>query len=98
MIKLGTQKELYKISHLPIHIQKYINDDVKILDENYGANRNIDSDMGGFVVICDKNEALDINNFRKDFESPEYVQTICPYRKSLYISGTERNIIIYEKI
>ena len=36
MIKIGTQKELYKISHLPIHIQKSIYDDVKMLDENYG--------------------------------------------------------------
>ena len=33
MIKLGTEKELYKISHLPINVQNAISEDVKILDE-----------------------------------------------------------------
>ena len=52
--------------------------------------------MGGFVVVCDKDEKLDIVNFNKNFDTPEYIQEICPYKKMLFISGTERNIIIYE--
>lgn len=96
IIKIGTKSELHKIKHLPKDIQKSICEDVEILDYFYGANRDIDVDMGGFVVICGKNEPLNIDNFDKDFEQPEYTQEICPYRKKLYISGTERNIIIYE--
>ena len=98
MIKIGTKKELYKISHLPIHIQNSINEDVKILDEYYGTERDIDADMGGFVIICDKNEPLNIKDFEKEFSLPEYIKEICPYKKSLYISGSERNIVIYEKL
>lgn len=96
MIKIGTEKDLNKIAHLPMNVQKSVCEDVKILDYFYGSDRNIDSDMGGFVVICDRNEKLDIVHFDKNFDTPEYIQEICPYKKMLFISGTERNIIIYE--
>lgn len=98
MIKIGTKKDLNKISHLPIHIKNAISEDIKILDDNYGEERNIDVDMGGFVVVCEKNESIHIENFQKEFDTPEFIQEICPYRKMLFISGTERNIIIYERI
>ena len=97
MIKLGTEKELFKIGHLPINIQSAISEDIKILDDSYGKDRNIDVDMGGFVVVCNKGERLNIGNFQIDFEVPEFLQAIYPYVKKLYMSGTERNIIIYEK-
>lgn len=97
MIKLGTEKELFKIGHLPINIQSAISEDIKILDDSYGKDRNIDVDMSGFVVVCNKGERLNIENFQIDFEVPEFLQAIYPYVKKLYMSGTERNIIIYEK-
>lgn len=98
MIKIGTKKDLTKISHLPMNIQNAICEDVEILDNFYGESRNIDVDMGGFVVVCDKDEKLDIVHFDKNFDAPEYIQEICPYKKKLFISGTERNIIIYEHL
>lgn len=98
MIKIGTKKDLNKISHLPIHIKNAISEDIKILDENYGEERNIDVDMGGFVVVCEKNESIHIENFQKEFDAPEFIQEIYPYKKMLFISGTERNIIIYEHL
>ena len=98
MIKIGTKKDLNKISHLPMNVQNAICADVEILDNFYGGGRNIDVDMGGFVVVCNKDEKLDIVNFNKNFDTPEYIQEICPYKKMLFISGTERNIIIYEHL
>lgn len=98
MIKIGTSRDLYKIRHLPIEVRKSISADIKILDENYGINRNVDTDMGGFVVVCNKNEVLNICNFNKDFDRFEDLQEICPYARKHYISGTERNIVIYEKM
>lgn len=96
MIKIGTEKDLSKISHLPMNVQKSVCEDVKILDNFYGKDRNVDSDIGGFVVVCDRDEQLDIAHFDKNFESPEYIQEICPYRKMLFVAGAERNIIVYE--
>lgn len=97
MIKLGTEKELYKIAHLPMNVQNAISEDVKLLDEHYGKNRNIDVDMGGFVVVCYKNEDLNIVNFDKNSDIFESSQVVCPFVRKHFISGTERNIIIYEK-
>ena len=53
--------------------------------------------MGGFVVICEADEEISIENFTENLEKAEYIQEIFPYCKALYISGTERNIIIYRK-
>ncbi|MBR2507259.1 MAG: hypothetical protein IKB70_10265 [Bacilli bacterium] len=97
MIKLGTKKELYKINHLPTKVKEYITEDVSALDCFYGNDRNIDVDMGGFVVICEADEEISIENFTENLEKAEYIQEIFPYCKALYISGTERNIIIYRK-
>ncbi len=98
MIKIGTKKDLYKIAHLPINVQNAIKEDISILDDSYGENRNVDRDMGGFVVVCEQNESLKIANFEKEFLHPEFSQVICPYAKTLYIAGTERNIVIYERM
>ncbi len=98
MIKIGTKKDLYKISHLPINVQNAIKEDISILDDSYGENRNVDRDMGGFVVVCEQEEMLKIANFEKEFLTPEFLQVICPYEKKLYIAGTERNIVIYERM
>ncbi len=54
--------------------------------------------MGSFVVVCNKDEELDIVHFSKNFDITEYIQEICPYKKMLFISGTKRNIIIYEHL
>ena len=96
MIKIGTEKDLDKIAHLPMNIRESVCEDVRILDYYYGADRNIDVDMGGFVVVCDKDEKLNICHFNQKIDTPEFVQEICPYRKKLFLSGAERNIIIYE--
>lgn len=98
MLKIGTTKDLHKISYLPIEVQKSICEDVRMLDDNYGEDRDIDKDMGGFVVIFDGEDDEKIANFERENEAPEFIQEICPYRKSLYIAGTERHIIIYERI
>lgn len=90
MIKLGTEKELFKIKHLPINIQSAISEDIRILDNSYGKDRNVDVDMGGFVIVCDKGERLNIRSFQIDFEVPEFLQSIYPYIKKLYISPTSQ--------
>ena len=49
MIKLGTEKELYKIKHLPINIQSAISEDIRILDNSYGKDRNVLLFMNGIL-------------------------------------------------
>lgn len=94
MIKLGHIKDADAVS-LPMCIDNSVREDLKMLDCYYGEDRDIDRDMGGFVVICDGYEELRVQSFDINTEIPEYTERIGDYEKSLYISGTERNIVIY---
>lgn len=98
MIKIGTLKEIYKAGKLPSSVRESVIEDVATLDFFYGDERNVDNDMGGFVIICDADEKLHIKNFSECLEQAEYIQDIFPFRKALYIAGTERNIIIYRRM
>ncbi len=61
MLKIGTCKELEKIKNkLPTEIATKCLEVVNILDEEYGDDRNVDSDMGGFVAIIENLEDINI--------------------------------------
>ena len=96
MIKLGHVTDIDNFT-VPDCIKSDILSILTTLDECYGANRDINSDMGGFVVICDNSDILNIPHFDITTEVAEYSETIGNYEKSLFISGTERNIVIYRK-
>lgn len=94
MIKLGHIEDMDDIL-IPRCIINEVKEDLESLDYYYGEYRDIDKDMGGFIVICEKYEMLNIPNFNENIDKAEYTENIGQYQKSLYISGTERNIIVY---
>ena len=94
MIKLGHLKD-FDADTVPNCISNQVLEDLKMLDLYYGEERDVDNDMGGFVVICDKYEDLKISGFDESQEYAEYNIAVDEYQKALYISGTERNIIVY---
>ena len=98
MLKIGRIKDIDRVEDIPETIKKSVIDDLEALDYYYGIDRDVDKDMGGFVVICSKNEPLNIPDFDTDTEIAEYSEKVGNYEKSLYISGSERNIIIYRKL
>ena len=96
MIKIGHVADIKNNTQIPESIKSDVISVLMILDECYGSNRNIDSDMGGFVVICTNSEQLDIPYF-DNYDIAEYTEIVGDYEKSLYISGTERNVVVYRK-
>lgn len=48
----------------PIKLIKEIRNVIMVLDENYGADRDIDKDLGGYIIICENKE--DIKELKKD--------------------------------
>ena len=62
MIKLGHVADIDNFA-VPDCIKSDVLSILTILDECYGANRDINSDMGGFVVICDNSDILNIPHF-----------------------------------
>ena len=107
MIKIGRMIDVEMVEEIPKEIEKAVLEDLETFDWYYGGNRDIDMDMGGFVVICGKNEEIDILDFdidklEKKFDNladvPEYEDKINGWTKRLFISGSERNIIIYQEM
>ena len=98
MIKIGRMIDVEMVEEIPKEIEKSVLEDLETLDWYYGGNRDIDMDMGGFVVICGKNEEIEISDFDIDTEVPEYEDKINGWTKRLFISGSERNIIIYQEM
>ncbi|SDJ40300.1 hypothetical protein [Proteiniclasticum ruminis] len=103
MIKLGHSRDIEAVHHLPSEVVEEILDNLKVLDEEYGEDRNISEDQGGYVVILTKESDL------KDLSSliggdiineaiPEYVAIIrCATKEvftvSLFICGSDFGII-----
>ena len=97
MIKIGRTIDIETIDEIPKDIESAVAEDLETLDWYYGGYRDVDKDMGGFVVICGKNEEIEIADFDMDKDIPEYEEKINGWTKRLYISGSERNIIVYQK-
>lgn len=96
MIKIGHVSDIDKFT-VPNCIKFDVITVLTTLDECYGTKRNIDSDMGGFVVICSNSERLNVPYLDLNSDTCEYTEVIGDYTKSLYISGSERNIVVYRK-
>lgn len=73
MIKVGFQRELYKIVGYPTEIVDEVRRIATILDQVYGDNRNVDEDMGGHIaMVQDEN---DVKKLNKDMYL--YVENTC---------------------
>ena len=76
MRKVGRLSHLSEIS-LEGEVAKIIEQQLNILDESYGIERNIDADLGGYVLILEsKDDVIEVKeNIVKDI-IPEYVDNI----------------------
>lgn len=64
MIKISKEPYLKVVEDYPIEVINSISETIDILDENYGTNRNIDNDLGGYVLIAENN--VDIKMLEQD--------------------------------
>lgn len=47
MKKIYSKEQLEELRDYPIEVINSISENVEILDDNYGENRNVDNDLGG---------------------------------------------------
>lgn len=64
MKKIYLKKQLKELKHYPVEVIKSISETIEILDDNYGADRNIDNDLGGYVLIVEN--TVDIEMLEQD--------------------------------
>lgn len=80
MIKVGKVKEAQHVTGLPIEVQEEIKELLVILDSEYGADRDVDKDLGGFVALIEVKQDFEL--LRQDYylditeQKPEWMMTI----------------------
>ena len=77
MKKIYKENQLLEVNNMPIEVIESIKVTIDILNENYGFNRSIESDLGGYVVIAEN--IVDIEVLKQDKLQglvPEYTDVI----------------------
>lgn len=103
MYQLGTIAEFNSLTlPIPDEVKHEVSEIAKMLDKNFGANRNVQSDEGGFIFIALNRE--DLAYFKKKYtklNSPtlEYVLAIKAtqgnYLNAFYLYGYDYGISLF---
>ena len=100
MKKIYKKNQLLEVNNIPTEVIERIKEIIDILNENYGANRDIESDLGGYVVIAEN--IIDIEILKQDKLQvlvPEYTDVIEVmngenYTSSLYLLSSDFSIVV----
>lgn len=104
MIKLLNASDLSHIFHLEKEVQTYALEALTILDEEYGKDRDLITDLGGYIAIVahpdEINELEELHNIDLTKNPcPEYVDFIIAeagplYTASLFLLSSDYGIIM----
>ena len=100
MKKIYLSEQLEKLKEYPVEVINNVLEVINVLDENYGANRHIDNDLGGYVLIAEN--IVDIKILKQDKLQgliPEYTDIIeCSesinYACTLYLISNDYAILV----
>lgn len=100
MRKIYLKKQLGDLSDYPIEVIQSISEIVDILNENYGEKRNVDKDLGGYILVVESIEDVEElkNGMLKDI-LPEYTdEIICSegvnYISSLFLLSSDFSVVV----
>lgn len=101
MKKIYKKNQLLEVNNIPTEVIESIKVTVDILNENYGENRDIESDLGGYIVIAEN--IVDIEILKQDklqgLLVPEYTDIIeCSegvnWTSSLFLLSSDYAIVV----
>ena len=100
MKKIYKESQLLEVNNIPSEVIESMKVTIAILNESYGANRNIEADLGGYVVIAEN--IVDIEILKQDKLQclvPEYTDVIEVmngenYTSSLYLLSSDFSIVV----
>jgi hypothetical protein len=98
--KVYKENQLLEVNNIPSEVIESIKVTIDILNDNYGANRNIDNDLGGYVLIAEN--IVDIETLKQDKLQgliAEYIDIIeCSegvnWTSSLFLLSSDFSIIV----
>ena len=100
MKKIYKESQLLELNNIPSEVIKSIKVTIDILNENYVEDRDVESDLGGYVVIAEN--IVDMEILKQDKLQgliPEYADMIeCSrginYNSILYILSSDFAIVV----
>lgn len=100
MKKIYKENQLLEVNNIPSEVIESIKVTIDILNENYGVNRDIESDLGGYVVIAEN--IVDSEILKQDKLQglvPEYTDIIeCSeevnWTSSLFLLSSDYAIVV----
>lgn len=100
MKKVYKESQLLEVNNIPSEVIEGIKATIDILNENYGADRDIESDLGGYVLIAEN--IVDIEILKQDKLQgliPEYTDIIeCSegvnWTSSLFLLSSDVSIVV----
>ena len=100
MKKVYKENQLLEVNNIPSEVIESIKITIDILNENYGSDRDVESDLGGYLVIAEN--IVDIEILKQDKLQgliPEYADMIeCSrginYNSILYILSSDFAIVV----
>lgn len=100
MIKIFDKEQLGDKINLPIELVQNVKEIIEILNENYGANRDIERDLGGYILIAEN--IVDIEVLKQDKLKglvAEYTDVIeCSegvnWTSSLFLLSSDYSIVV----
>ena len=100
MNKIYKENQLLEVNSIPSEVIESIKATIDILNENYGADRDIEVDIGGYIVIAEN--IVDIEMLKQDkLKSliPEYTDIIeCSegvnWTSSLFLLSSDYAIVV----
>lgn len=100
MIKIFSKEQLRKVINYTEEVIDSIYEIIEILDDNYGQNRNIYNDLGGYVLVAEN--IVDIEIFKQEKLKglvPEYTDIIeCSeevnWTFSLFLLSSDFSIVV----
>ncbi|WP_283696730.1 hypothetical protein [Clostridium perfringens] len=100
MKKVYDESQLVELKDYSIEVIKSISETIDILDENYGENRNVDKDLGGYILVVENIEDVkELKNGMLKEILPEYTdEIICSegvnYTSSLFLLSSDFSVVV----
>ena len=100
MKKLHCKEDLFHIRLYPREVIEKVESVINILNDNYGVNRNIFSDLGGYIIIIESIKDVELLKIEKlNGIIPEYTEIIecseeAKWTSSLFLLSSDYSIVV----
>ena len=95
--KIGNVKDVDKIPNLTENVRSILLEKANILTTEYGEDRDVDNDYGGYILFATKGTALEEIKAVFDYKeyTPEFTETYEPdISATTYITSTEFGVVL----